>query len=90
VITQLLLFKEHATAQRFLYVPLPVFSAPDDVGWLLKAKQCGEDLKLFEIRRWISPASETFTEFHGELLKRAVTGRSFRGVPVRTRGKQLK
>ena len=31
---------------RFLYVPLPVSSAADDVCWLLKAKQCGEDLKL--------------------------------------------
>jgi hypothetical protein len=66
-----------------------VFSAPDGVGWLLKAKQCGEDLKLSEIRRWISPAAETFTKLPLELLKRAVTERSFRGVLVRTRGQQL-
>jgi hypothetical protein len=40
---------------RFLYVPLPVFSAPDHVGWLLTAKQCGEAMKLSEILLWISP-----------------------------------
>jgi hypothetical protein len=27
-----------ANVLRFLYVPLPVFSAPDDVGWFRKAK----------------------------------------------------
>jgi hypothetical protein len=54
---------------RFLYVPLPAFSAQDDVGWLLQAKQCGEDLKLSEIRRWISPASETSTKLPEKLLK---------------------
>jgi hypothetical protein len=37
----------------FLYVPLPVFSAPDDGGWLLRARQCGENVRLSEILCWI-------------------------------------
>jgi hypothetical protein len=73
---------------RFLYVPLPVFSASDDVGWLLNAKQCGEDMKLPEILCWIQLASETFVKFPGESLKGAVTEQSSRGVPIRTGGQQ--
>lgn len=57
---------------RFLYVPLPVFSAPDDVGRLLNAKQCGEDLKLSEILLLDQLASETFARFSCELLKPAL------------------
>jgi hypothetical protein len=74
---------------RFLYVPLPVFSAQDDVGWLLQAKQCGEDLKLCENSLLDQPASETSAKFPEELLKGAVTERSFRGVPIRTGDQQL-
>jgi len=59
------------------------------VGWLLKAKQSGQDLKLSEILCWTKPASETFAKFPEELLKGAVTDRSFHGVPIRTRGQQL-
>ena len=48
---------------RSLYVPLPAFSAPDDVGWLVKAKQCGEDLKLSEILCWINQPLKLLRDF---------------------------
>jgi hypothetical protein len=48
---------------RFLYVPLPAFSAPDDLGWLLKPKQCGEDQKLSEIVFWINRLLKPLRDF---------------------------
>jgi len=35
-----------------LYVPLPVFSGRDDVGWLRMSEQSGESLKLSETAGW--------------------------------------
>ena len=50
---QLLRPNPQSNVLHFLYVPLPVFSAPDDAGWLLRVRQCGENLRLSEILCWI-------------------------------------
>jgi len=35
-----------------LYVPLPVFSGLDDVGWLRVSEQSGKSVKLSESADW--------------------------------------
>ena len=49
---QLLVPNPESNVSHFLYVPLPVFFAPDDGGWLWRSEQCGENLKLSEILPW--------------------------------------
>jgi hypothetical protein len=49
---QLLVPDPESNVLHFLYVPLPVFSAPDDVGWLRKSEQTGKSLKLSETAGW--------------------------------------
>ena len=49
---QLLVPNPQSNVMHFLYVPLPVFSAPDDVRWLRKSEQSGKSVKLSETADW--------------------------------------
>jgi len=49
---QLLVPNPQSNVMHFLYVPLPVFSGPDDVGWLRMSEQSGKSLKLSETVGW--------------------------------------